>query len=78
VVDDRGAAMMTGGPFNPVLGVQWEFGNGAAVLARDQFDLRQKLPLTRNLAVEVGHCPCRWVTHRLHCVQVPGGFMALH
>ncbi|KAK9822851.1 hypothetical protein WJX81_003965 [Elliptochloris bilobata] len=37
----------------PVLGLQYEMGSGAAMWAGDQFDLRQKLRLTRNLALEV-------------------------
>lgn len=40
----------------PVLGMQLEMGSGAAMWAGDQFDLRQKLRLTRNLAVEVTCC----------------------
>jgi len=35
-----------------VLGLQLEMGSGAAMWAGDQFDLRQKLRLTRNLALE--------------------------
>ena len=42
----------------PVLGLQYEMGAGAAMWAGDQFDLRQKLRLTRNLALEVCHSLC--------------------
>ena len=43
------------GNLRPVLGLQYEMGAGAAMWAGDQFDLRQKLRLTRNLALEVRH-----------------------
>jgi hypothetical protein len=33
--------------------MQMEFGNGVALLARDQIDLRQKLPISRALSIEV-------------------------
>ncbi|KAK9806359.1 hypothetical protein WJX72_011351 [[Myrmecia] bisecta] len=40
------------GAFNPVIGFQCEFGHGAAVWAQNQIDLRQKVRVTRNLAIE--------------------------
>lgn len=46
------------GNLRPVLGLQYEMGAGAAMWAGDQFDLRQKLRLTRNLALEVCHILC--------------------
>lgn len=45
-----------------MLGLQYEMGSGAAMWAGNQFDLRQKLRLTRNLALEVPlvlRCPGR-------------------
>ena len=63
------------GNLRPVLGLQYEMGSGAAMWAGDQFDLRQKLRLTRNLALEARHLslakrrssgPCR-VRHLRLC-----------
>ena len=48
------AGLVGGEPgLRPVIGLQMEFGNGIALLARDQIDLRQKLALSRTLSVEV-------------------------
>ncbi len=48
------AGLVGGEPgLQPVIGLQVEFGNGIALLARDQIDLRQKLALSRALSVEV-------------------------
>ena len=41
-----------------MLGLQYEMGSGAAMWAGNQFDLRQKLRLTRNLALEVPPVIC--------------------
>ena len=35
------------------MGIQMEFGNGIALLARDQIDLRQKVAVSRALSMEV-------------------------
>lgn len=34
-----------------------EFGNGRAILAQDQIDLRQKVRVSKTLAIEVCHPP---------------------
>ena len=49
------AAGMVGGEpgLRPIVGLQMEFGNGVALLARDQIDLRQKLPISKALSLEV-------------------------
>ena len=51
--------MVGGEPgLRPIVGVQMEFGHGVALLARDQIDLRQKLPISKALSIEVRQHPC--------------------
>ena len=53
------AGLVGGEPgLRPIVGLQMEFGNGIALLARDQIDLRQKLAISRALSIEVpGRAP---------------------
>ena len=54
---DIGAGLTTGGSLSPIIGFQMEFGNGRAILAQDQIDLRQKLRISKTLTIEVCHSP---------------------
>jgi len=72
----RAAGALRGrlGDLRPVLGLQLEMGSGAAMWAGDQFDLRQKLRLTRNLALEARPCPpCAVLGSQLQTVGLPPG-----